>query len=289
MKNLFSINKTDSKDDNDFDENPYLAARVSEEVQNKLKSAFSVVENEVTPREPTEEEKALKKKSNRYWLLCFGCLVAAVLLFGGELAGLYEVSPYLSILGMGLLIASIVFNFKAKKISRKQTELGNNGLQLDFTEASKRLEEAAAEAARELGVPEQALSVDILPFHYKIKDGEIRPIGKKGHFDNISVSMYVEDSSLCLATAQELFRVPLSDVRGYREYDEDFEIDMWLKPEEFDSEKYAEYNIRKSGFLARKAHGYYALDIRGEYEVLVPCYDFPQVQSLLPQCSTRLS
>ena len=45
MKNLFSINKTEGRDQNEFDPTPYMAARVSEAVQNKLKHSFSVMDN----------------------------------------------------------------------------------------------------------------------------------------------------------------------------------------------------------------------------------------------------
>ncbi len=282
MKNLFSINKTFDREADDFDDTPYLAARVSEEVRAKMKSAFSVIEDEYAAHEPTEEEKAQKKKMGRYWLLCFGCLVASMILFfGGTRAGLYTSMPYLHVIDVGLLIASIVFNIKARKMSNAQSKLNEDNIQIDFNEASKQLERAAAEAAKELGVPTSALSVDILPFHYTVKGNEVRPAGKKGRFDNISVSMYIRDGALCMATAQELFRVPLSEIRGYREYDEDFEIDMWLKPEESDSDKYNGYNLRKSGLIGRKGHGYIGVDIGGEFEILVPGYDASLVTELL--------
>ena len=282
MKNLFSINKTENRDANDFDETPYLAATVSEAVQSKLKGSFAIVEDKMTPHEPTEEEKALKKKSTLYWLLCAGCLIAAfALFFGGDRTGLYASLPVLHVVDAGLLVASLVFNFKARRITRKQAEVGNEHIRFDFSEATKQLQEAAAEAARELGVPDQALSVDILPFHYIIKGNEMRPAGKKGHFDNLSVSVYVSDGALCMATAQELFRIPLEEIRGYREYDEDFELDMWLKPEESDSDKYREYGLRRSGMMGRRGHGYFGIDVGGEFEILVPCYDFPPVRELL--------
>ena len=282
MKNLFSINKTDGREANDFDATPYLAATVSEGVQKKLKNSFSFVEKEFTPPEPTEEEKALKKKAVVYWMLCLGCLIVAfALFFMGNRMGLYNALPILHVVDVGFLIGSLVFNFKARGITRKQTALGNEHVQFNFDEATKQLREAAAEAAAELGVPEQALSVDILPFHYILKGNEQKPFGKRGKFDNLSVSVFIKDGALCMATAQELFRVPLSEIRGYREYDEDFELDMWLKPEESDSDKYKDYGLRKSGMMGRKGHGYFGVDIGGEFEVLVPCYDFPPVKELL--------
>lgn len=282
MKNLFSINKTDNPDATGFDENPYLSKTVSEEVRAKLKGAFSIVEEQTAPKEPSEEEKALRKKGSRYWLICLFCLMGAIVLFfGGSRAGLYGAMPYLHILDLALLVCAIVFNFKARKINRKLTEAQNAGFAFDFSEASKRLEEAAAEAARELGVPETALTVDVFPYHYKVKGNTVLRVGKAGKFDNLAVSVFIKDEKLCFATAQELFAVPLSEVKGFREYDEDFEMDMWLKPEESDSVKYKEFGIRKSGFLGRKGHGYFGLRIGGEFEVLIPCYDWAPVKALL--------
>lgn len=282
MKNLFSVNRTQNKDATEMDPTPYLSARVSEEVRQKLKNAFAMVEEETAPREPTEEERALRKKGNRYWLLCLICLVLAVALFAvGSRTGLYQTLPALHILDLSLLVVCLIFNFKARKATRRQSD-SRLSLQLDFSEASKRLEEAAAEAARELGVPETALTVDVFPYHYKMKENVAVPVGRRGHYDNISVSVFLRGEALCLATAQELFCIPLTDVKGYREYDEDFEIDMWLKPEEFDSDKYKEYGLRKSGFLARKGHGYFGLKLGDDaFEVLIPCYDFPLVKGLL--------
>ena len=281
MKNLFSINKTLQADTNDFDATPYLAATVSDDVQKKLKSSFSVVEEEFTARPKTPEEKAAAKKANLYWGLCAGCLfLAFVLFFLGDKLGLYQSLPILHVADGGLLVASLVFNIKARRLSRRQSTMGNQQIRLDFSEATKLLEEAAAAAARELGVPEHALSVDILPYHYIIKGDRPAPV-KRGRYDNLSVSLFIDGGDLCLATAQELFRIPLSHISGYRAYDQDFEIDMWLKPEESDSDKYRDFGIRKSGLMGRKCHGYVGLDIHGEYEILIPGYDFPEVKELL--------
>ena len=282
-KNLFSINKTMANDSMDLDLTPYHAASVSEAVRAKLKGAFSIVEEETAPREPTEEDKLLRKKGNRYWLVCLVCLLTSVaLFFGGSRAGLFEAVPALYFVNVALLVAAIVFNIKAKRINRKQNQRMSEGMKLDFSEASKKLEEAAHDAARELGVPADALTVDIFPFHYKVEGDKTLRVGKKNRYDNLAISVFVRDGALCLATAQELFAVPLSEISGYREYDEDFELDMWLKPEEPDSDKYKEFGIRKSGFLSYKGHGYFGLLIgQDEYEVLIPGYDFGMVKELL--------
>ena len=282
MKNLFSINKTSNNKAMELDVTPDHAATVSEEVKAKLKSAFSIVEEEYAPPEPTEEEKALRKKGNRYWMICLVCLVAGIaMFFGGSRLGIYESMPFLHVIELGLVVAAMVFNFKARRLNRQQLKLSESHTALDFTEASKRLEAAASEAARELGVPTTALTADIFPYHYKLEGDKILRVGKKGKYDNLAVSVFVKDQKLCFATAQELIAVPLSEVGGYAEYDEDFELDMWLKAEEPGSDKYKEFGIRKSGFLAHKGHGFYGLKLGDDYEVLIPCYDFGQVKELL--------
>lgn len=288
MKNLFSINKTDNEDAIEFDPTPYLAARVSDEVRHMLSGAFSSAEETAAKREPTEEERALQQKGRAYWKICILCFLGGILLFLlGDSLPFYQSFPALHLIDFALLVVSVVFNVKARRISRKETALMKDNANVDFTEYARRLEEAAKAAAEELGVPQSARWVDILPFHYKMKsdyktkDTIPVPAGKKNRFDNLAVSMYIEADTLCIATAEELFRIPLADIRGYREYDEDFEIEFWLKDEAYDSETYAAYNIRKAGFYARRMNGYFGVDIRGEYEILIPCYDFPQVQEIM--------
>jgi hypothetical protein len=279
MKNLFSINKTNDKNADAFDPTPYLAARVSDEIRAKIKSAFSVVEDEYVTHEATEEEIALQKKGRRYWLLCMACFIAGfALLLGGGRLGLETISLYIA---FPLAAGALFFNFKARSINRKQSSLRDHTPTIDFTEASKLLEEASVAAARELGIPKNALSVDVLPYHYVIGKREPHACGRKNRFDNVSMSLYIQKGDLCLATSQELYRIPLTDIRGYRSYDEDFEVDMWLKPEEHDSDKYAAYGLHKSGLMGRRGHGYIGLDIGGEYEILIPCYDTPAVKALL--------
>ncbi len=283
MKNLFSINKTDNPDATEFDETPYLCKKVSEEVRAKLKGAFSIVEEQTAPRELSVEEKALHKKANRHWLISLGCLLGALSLFFADTrAGIYGSLSFLHIIDLALLAVSIFFSIKAKRINRKLNESQGDSLKIDFSEASKKLEEATAEAARELGVPATALTVDVLPYHYKVNGDTVLRVGKAGKFDNLAVSVFVKDQKLCFATAQELLAVPLSEIKGFREYDEDFELDMWLKPEESDSDRYKEFGIRKSGFLGRRGHGYFGLRISGDaFEVLIPCYDWAPVKELL--------
>ena len=283
MKNLFSIDKAKSGSVLELDLTPYHAATASPEVKAKMQNAFSIAEEAASPKEPTEKEKQLRVIGNRYWTACLACLAATLILFflGGDL-GIYTAIPSLYIINLALLALAIFFNVKAKRINRNQTKRFNESLKMDFSESTARLTEAAAEAARELGVPEDALTTDVLPYHYKEKNGKAVSTNKKGAFSNLAVTVFIKDEKLCFATAQELLAIPLSHIKGYRAYDETFELDMWLKPEEPDSDKYKAFGLRKSGFFSYKCHGYFGLLIGEDaYEVLIPCYDFEAVKALL--------
>ena len=282
MKNLFSINKTAGRDQNEFDPSPYLTAHVSEAVQAKLKNSFSVIEDKFLPTELSDEDKALKKKGTLYWSISLGCLgMSFILFFVGDRIGIYGAAPLLHLIDGAFLVAALVFHFKGRGVTRRQTNLSNDRIRTDFSEATKLLEEAAADAARELGVPNTALSVDVLPYHYVMKGNNPVPVGKKNRFDNLSVSLFVRDGKFCLATAQERFDIPLTAIRGYREYDADYELEMWLKPEDSDSDKYRDFGLRRSGLLGRKGRGYCGIDVEGAYEILIPRYDFEPTRELL--------
>ena len=197
MKNLFSI-KISDRDAAELDASPYLAATASPEVKAKMRSAFAIVEEASAPKELTEEEKQLRAKGNRYWAVCLACLAATLVMFflGGDL-GIYTAVPSLYVVNLALLAASIFFNIKAKRINRQQTNRLSESLKLDFSESTARLTEAAAEAARELGVPEDALTTDVLPYHYKEKNGKAVSTNKKGAFSNLAVTVFIKDEKLC--------------------------------------------------------------------------------------------
>ncbi len=280
MKNLFAVNKTDSKNATAFDENPFLVARVSDEVRHKLEHAFDGAENPaVQKKELTPEEVALKRKSRILWGIGLVSLLGALGIFA--IQGSME-NKVLTVMEFALLIVSVIATFMARRTNQKLNALQDHGLEADFSVITDRLNTAAEEAARELGVPKKANNLEILPYHYKRSGDKESVIGKKGRFDNIIVSCWIDGDTLSLATAQELFRVPLAKMTGYRTIDEDFEVDFWLQEEEADSEIYKEFNIRSSGLMGKKCHGYYAVLIEGGYEFFVPCYDFSTLTDILP-------
>ncbi len=280
MKNLFAVNKTHSKSEKNFDDNPYLAARVSDEVRHKLDTAFEGAFTEPERPALTDAQAAHKRRARTLWWIGVLCLVGGVALFALE----DREQPHIlmSAATFGLLIASTVLVFISRRMEQKlNAALRADKPEIDFSDATRRLQAAAEEAARELGVPAGAVSLEILPCHYKLAGDKEVPVGKTNHFDNIEVSAYIEQGALCMASAQELFRVPLTSIRGKRVYDEDFVVDYWLKEQDFDSEAYAAYNIRPAGYFSKRCHTYYGVELEGGYEFFVPCYDIETLEGLV--------
>ncbi len=271
MKNLFSINKSTSDGAVPFDDNRYLTRRVSPELRERMDRAFDILREEPEKPAPTEEQLALKKRSRILWICGIGSLVAALalLLIAGQ-----DMPSWMLGIQFGLLAVSIVTTFIARRTDGKLQAQQRDSLHVDFDAASEQINAVVEEAARELGVPTGAATLEILPYHYKMAgDRELR-VGKKNHFDNVSASAWVESDTLCLATAQELFRIPLAAIRSTRLVDEEYEIDFWLKDEACDSETYREFNIRPAGLLGKRSRGYHAVELDGELEFFVPGYDW---------------
>ncbi len=283
MKNLFAINRTDNEEATDLDQNPFVAAHVSDEVRYKLDHAFDDPEAEPVPEPDSEEVAAQKRIIRRNWIIfgvMFGVALLLSLLDRIQPESDNALSPLLDV-AIILMIASLFFYYKAKRMSNKLRSTAIPTRDTDIEAATARLTEAAELASDELGVPKGATALEVLPYHYRIKDGEAVPAAKKGHFDNIATSAWVDGGDLCLATAQELFRVPLAAMRGYRAVDEVYQIDFWLKDEEPDDEKYKEFEIRRAGYLGKKCRWYYVVEIEGDYEMWIPGYDWAVLTGLV--------
>ena len=278
MKNLFSINQNTVDGAATFDATPYLAGRVSDDTRDLLDHALDVLKNDPLAAEPTPEQAAIKARARTMWGIGIVSLVGAVLLFlfSGNLSGSIP-----TIVELILLAVSVVTTFIARRYESKLTATYRESMKPDFAAATERLNAASEQAARELGVPRGSSPLEILPFRYRIANGEPVRVGRKNRFDNISTSAWVDDNALCLATAQELYRIPLTDVKRARRIDENFEVDFWLKPEPPDSETWRAYNIRPAGMLAKRCRTYYAVEIGEDYELLLPCYDWSTFLSLI--------
>lgn len=285
MKNLFTHEI--SGDDNETYvpyENPYFVSRVSPETE--AMTSYDEDEDD-TPKLSDEEKDELKAKEKK-------CLLAILVSFGVSLicfmlatrVEALKNTPliYVPIVGMVLLL---VFVYRLKQLQSKRTDASTSSLKdMDFEAMAQRADEANKVARAEMNIPDDDVSVEILPYGYKKKGDKTVPEKKANQFDNTPMSMFVKDGKLCIFDGTALYEIPLTDIKGYRVHDEDYRIDFWLKEEEPTDEKYKAFKLKKCGILEYKTHTYYGLEVVSEatgevFEMLVPGYDLEELKKVI--------
>lgn len=284
MKNLFTH---EILDDNDMTyvpyENPYLASRVSPETE----AMASYGDEDSAPKLSDEEKEAIKSKEKKYLL---GILVSfGVSLICFMLATRVEVlegTPLIFVPIVGMVVA-FIFLYKTRQLQWKRNGMSSNGLKdVDFEAMAQRMHEAGKAARAEMGIPDDDVMVEILPYGYKKKGDKTVPEKKANQFDNTPLSMFVRDGKLCIFDSTALYEIPLSDIKGYRIYDEDYRIEFWMKEDEPTDEKYKDFKLKKCGILEYKTHTYYGVEVVSEatdevFEMLVPGYDLEELKKVV--------
>lgn len=285
MKNLFTHQVLPDDDESYVPfENPYLVSRISPEVEAMMHYDN---EEEEKPKLTDGEKDALKAKEKKYLL---GVLISfAFSLFSfiavNRVKSLAD-TPLMLVPAIGAIVL-LVFMYQFRRLQWKKNGSNADSLKdVDFEAMAARIDEASKAARAEMGIPDDDVSVEILPFTYKIKGEKQIPEKKVGQFDNSPMSMFVKNDRLCIFDGVGLYEIPLSDIKGYRTYDEDYRIEFWFKDEEPTDEKYAAYKLKKCGILEYKTHTYHGVEVVSEatgevFEMLVPGYDLAELKKII--------
>ena len=282
MKNLFTHEVFSDSERYIPYENPYLTARVSPELENKMR--YRPLEEPT--EEPRPEQDKLKTREKIYGIVV---LLSFALAFGSAwlLSRLKLLEhPAMMLIPLSGLVISFVFIYMIKRTEQKIHTYDTPAAKIDFHEVAERIAEANEEARQALDIPEETWVMEILPYGYKKKGDRQIPEKKAGRFDNSPMTCFVRDKKCCMFDGIALYEIPLSHFTGYRTYDKDYRIDFWLKEEEATAEKYASFNLRKVGLLEYKTHTYYGVDVYNEetgeaFEMLVAGYDFDTLKTIV--------
>ncbi len=284
MKNLFTHEILSDDERYVPYENPYLVSRVSPETEAMM---MNYDDEDDTPKLTDEEKDALKAKEKKY-------LIAVLISFGISLISFVVINrmesladtPLMLIPAIGAVFA-LISVYLLRRLQWQKNGPDAKGIHdIDIEALSERIDEASKVARAEMGIPDDDVSVEILPYGYKKKGEKQVPEKKANQFDNSPMSMHVRDGKLCVFDGVGLYEIPLGDIKGYRVYDEDYRIEFWLKEEEPTDEKYAAYKLKKCGILEYKTHTYYGVEIISEvtgeiFEMLVPGYDLEELKKVI--------
>ena len=136
---------------------------------------------------------------------------------------------------------------------------------------------AASNAAirAELGIPEAAREIDVLPYIYKKTKKGLIPNRKDGRFDNIPVCIWRVGDDLCLSDDDAVIRFSIKAIREIREVQKKCHISTWYKSHAYNSKPCKPF-IKENTWQGLDILSYIEVEIMGENGIrylLIPSYD----------------
>ena len=281
-KHLLSVNLTENKKNEYFDDTPFTAARISPATR------------EAREKGSKEFAKAAMKSMKLPLLLGGYILIGLGLIV---LLGFLKALPdtdFMTALSNGIwLLVGGAFSAAIggalllihKRGQKKQDE--SEDLPDEMDESLSSLEAVSRRIKVELDHPEdeQVTGIEVLPYRYKsTTDGDTKEALNSGCFENTEVFFWQEGDDLCVTDYECVLKFPKAAVEGYYTADVKYKIFFWWKDEEFNKGEYARYGIKEDSEGNYRLHTYYRVMIRnGEdrYEIRVPAYDFDKFQEIV--------
>ncbi len=137
-----------------------------------------------------------------------------------------------------------------------------------------------------LNIPESAEEVDVLMFRYVIKKGKISAKGTALSFTpyiNIGVKAFISDNCLCLADINDVYSIPLSELKKITTVNKKISVSDWNKEEPFNKGKYKEYKMTANQYGCIFFKPYYILKLEHNGEtwgIYFPTYELPAFEKL---------
>ncbi len=187
----------------------------------------------------------------------------------------YQNAPWLFCGTVICAIVWVVLLFAKRKKKKATLEDEENNL------AISRLDDIHDTIMTELSVPSDSKEVDVLFFHYKVKDGEIKVHGKATQmvqYLNLVFNIYADEENLYLANLECKYAFPLSSLKTIRTIKKRIHLPEWNKEEAFNKGIYKKYKLvsDKYGFIHCKSYHILELTHNGEnYGIYFPNYELP--------------
>ena len=278
MKVFLGRDITTDKENDVLDGDELVVAEISDELEQALD------ENE-EERDKLEESISLPLPLQILWGVCAVAVVVCVTMVlnnegGPSLAELYAMIPWAFYVFGGMVIVGAALT--VWQYSRKRSVVES----AVFTHAENAADRLMAEAYDALGVPGEAVNVDVLMSDYVVQDGEpvamVRERSLKGLMIPEEMKTFVADGNLYMADGHQKWAIPLDSITGIRSIDRKMYLPEWNKPEKNNSPAYREYKIReKDDQYYFKS--YYALCFVYEQEpywLYFPPYELPVIRQL---------
>ncbi len=284
MKNLFRIDRTNDDLSGKWEATPFDEGRITPELEKQLDAVTADAIGGDGDKD--QEIRAASRPDWRFWV-GLGLMMAVIITaLAAKDVVFASGTSYLSWALLIVLALSTVLISLSRRTQRRNIDNAfKEQSEVDFKAAMEKLDALSGEAREMLGIPDDALELDVFPYVFTCKNGAEKSVYRKGRFDQIPMLAWRRGSDLLLSDSRAVVSIPGDAVLGKQEYDEDFSLEIWLKGEECGKGRFKPYNLKKSGLMGCKGHTYYGVVLRAQtgdsFEVLVPDYDFCELEKLI--------
>lgn len=195
-------------------------------------------------------------------------------------ADIYQDAPWLFwLIGICLVIWGVLTLLGHRK--EKETLESEKNEQI-----TANCETIATNIRAEFAVPADALTVDVLSFSYKIKNG--KPIVKEKALQltpyiNFEFKAFADQEHVFLADLESKYAFALSELRAIRTVKKHISVMFWNKEEEMNKGGYKPYKLWEDKYGCANMKTYHVLELEHEGEIwgiYFPCYELPIFEKL---------
>lgn len=269
MKNIFGINKTENKNNNRLDGEVFHTNSTTPVLKEDIEKCDNLYKN------------YLKQTSLPLWLRVIKILsivitgltlyIISLDLSDRSLREEYAYAPELFFISAILFTVWLTLYLIEKKKKNKYNE--SNYIQ-DFENHSKEL----------LHIPNDAVAMEILLIHYKIKKRKGIDLLDVFYIKNFNVYVNVKDGALHMTDIYSEWSIPLESITGIKKINKKICIPEWLKKIPYNKGVYKKYKITMNGLGFLFFKPYYALCITWQdesYELFIPPYEVDMLSALI--------
>ena len=279
MKPIFCTDVTVNKNNTVINGTEFITRSIPEAKREKMDERASELQNKLVGAQTPGWMVTVRSIAG------FAALVMAMNLFNvamekGFAAIFGENHITGTIICLGAIAIWFYLSHEAKN-RRKQAEADP-----EIKRMTAELEVEIAMLMHEMGVPDNAKSIDILVFNYKVKDGEIAPVAPMmipNAFMNFECKIFNGGDSVCLADGDSVYSFERSEIKGIRKVDSKITVYSWNKEEAISDPKFAPYSISTNKMGMVSCPYYYLIEIErgGEIHGLyIPCYEAEAIRNL---------
>jgi len=278
MKLLFAIDITDDKKNQQENLYKELIVEETDEIQKEqLQKAAEVIETQ-------EKEIALPKWlgiSKAITLIIWFILGAGIINAISDDTSIQEGFENAPAIFIVFPIAFLSWLFIYVYERRRKNQVNDNDTFQKHQEEALHLAESIYDS---LGVPKEAIQLDVLSFRYIIKDGQIKRRGTSvANFMNVSKRVFIEDESFNIVDTEKRISIPLYAIQNIKKAKRRGMVIYWNKDVRFNKGKYKPYKIRVNN-MGVLIMDYGIMNIHYEnddYQLYLPIYEIDQLKEMM--------